>query len=173
MTMQTGNDLFVRELAELHDAEQTMLELLAQEIRECGNEEQARSAFSGFERDTRKQVQNLERCLQTTGRPQGKAESYAIRGLKQQHETFMKEKPSTEVTVLFDLGEINKMTHYAIAAYAGLVEQAKLLDQPEVLRLLQENQSQEEAIGRQIQQLSQPLRKRWLQQPAGATAGRA
>jgi len=104
MAMQSANELFLRELVDLRDVEQTILQMMPQEIGECSNEVQVSNA--------------------------------------------------------------------AIAAYGDLVEQAKVIDEPEVVRLLQENLSQEEAIGRQAKQLSRQLRKRWAEQPVGSSRER-
>jgi len=172
MAMQSANELFLRELVDLREVEQTILQMLPQEIRECGEEVQVSNAFTEWERDTRREVQNLDQCIQAFRIAPTRVESYVTRGLRQQHDSFLQERPSPQVTILFDLGELDKIKHYAIAAYGDLVEQAKVIDEPEVVRLLQENLSQEEAITRQVKQLSKQLRKRWAEQPAGSSRER-
>ncbi|HEX6121715.1 MAG TPA: DUF892 family protein, partial [Ktedonobacterales bacterium] len=87
----------------------------------------------------------------------------AIQGLKQEHDTFLKEGPSPEVLAMFDLGAASKTEHYEIAAYQGLIEKARLMGQQQVVQLLQQNLQQEEEMARKVQQLGQQLGPQMIQ----------
>lgn len=172
MTLQTPTDLFAHELAERLDAEQAILAWLPQQIDECHTDEQARSTLQDCQRGTQQQVQNLERCFQALGGAPPKVQAAAVRGLWQEHETFLRQKPAAEILTFYNLEGAAKTEQYEIAAYNGLVEQAQYLGQPEITRLLQENLAQEQTMGRKVQQASQQAGKRVFQQPAHAMRGR-
>lgn len=172
MTIQTAQNFFVWKLSEQREAVQAMLQILPQRIRECSGEEKARDAFTEAERTTKQQAQNIDRCFQPFGGQPAPVQSHIIRCFAEDHDAFITQSPPPQATVLFDLGELDRMRAYTISAYNDLVEQAKLLDQSEVVKLLKENLTQDEAIAAQVRPMSQQIRKQWVKQPATAGAAR-
>ncbi len=162
MAMQTPQDLFKHELGDIYDAEQTIAGLLSTLAGEVEDQD-VRSALQQHEQETRRQIQNLDQCFQIIGAPQERVVCTAIRGLKQEHDTFIKENPSKSILTMFDLGGAAKTEHYEIAAYRDLVEQANLLGQRECARLLQENLKQEERMAQRVEQLSKQIGQQMMQ----------
>lgn len=163
MPMQTPQDLFIHELGDMYDAEQRIVQMLPTMAQECNND-QVRNAFQMHEQQTRQQIQNLEQCFQALGTKPPKATCATIQGLKQEHDSFMKEKPSQDVLTMFDLGGAAKTEHYEIASYTGLVEKARLMGQQKCAQLLQQNLQQEQEMSKKVEQLGQQLGQRMIGQ---------
>ena len=156
MQMQTPQDLFLYELGDIYDAEQRIVQLLPAMAKEC-TDQQTQSAFQQHEQETRQQIQNLEQCFQALGILPPQVTCAAIQGLKQEHDSFLKDQPSDVVLTLFDLDGASKTEYYEIASYAGLIEKAQMLGQRQCASLLQQNLQQEQAMAQRVQQLEQGL----------------
>lgn len=156
MGMQTPQDLFLHELGDMYDAERRILQMLPAMATECDND-QVRQEFQRHEQETKQQAQNLEQCFQALGAKPPQTTCAAIAGMKQEHDSFLKEKPAPEILTMFDLGGASKTEHYEIASYTSLIEQAQLMGQQECARLLQQNLQQEQAMAMTVRQLSQKL----------------
>lgn len=163
MAMQSIKELFQHELGDIYDAEQRILQILPQLANES-TDGQVKSAFQHHEEQTRQQVQNLEQCFRAIGVSPKQVSCTAIAGLKQEHDSFLKEQPSKEVLTMFDLGAAAKTEHYEIASYRGLIEKANLMGEKDCVRLLQENLSQEEEMAQKVEQISRQLGKQTAQQ---------
>ena len=156
MAIQNVQQLFVHELSNMYDAEQRILQMLPQMANEV-SDGQVKSAFQAHEQQTRQHVQNLERCFQILGAQPKQVPCQAIAGLKQEHDSFMKENPPAEILTMFDLGGAAKTEHLEIASYQGLIEKANLVGKRDCAQLLQQNLSQEEEMAQKINQISKQL----------------
>ena len=87
----------------MYDAEQRIVQMLPQMANECNNA-QAKSAIQHHEQQTRQQIKNLEQCFQARGWSPQQVTCTALVGLKQEHDTFLKEQPSKDILTMFDLG---------------------------------------------------------------------
>jgi ferritin-like metal-binding protein YciE len=93
-----------------------------------------------------------------------KSACHAIAGLKQEHDAFLKEKPSDDLLTMFDLGGASKTEYYEMASYKGLIEKATLMGQQQVVQLLQQNLQQEEAMAKKVEQISKQLSQQMISQ---------
>jgi ferritin-like metal-binding protein YciE len=166
MAMQSIWELFQFELGDIYDAEQRIAQMLVQLAKECNNG-QVKSALQYHEQQTRQQIQNLEQCFQALGSVPQRSTCHAIAGLKQEHDSFLKENPSEEVLTIFDLGGAAKTEHYEIASYRGLIEKANLIGQKDCVRLLQQNLSQEEEMAQKVEQISHQLGQQAIKRRSG------
>ena len=156
MAMHSPKDLFIHELGDIFDAEQKlskMLPLMAQQ----SNSDEVKQAFEQHEQETLLQISNLEQCFHAIGVTPETSPCQAVAGMKAEHDSFMKEKPSADVLTLFNLGAGAKSEYYEIASYKGLIEQATLMGQMQCVQLLEQNLKQEEAMAEKVQQLSHKL----------------
>jgi ferritin-like metal-binding protein YciE len=160
--MKSAQELFLHELSDMYDAEQRIAKMLPEMAKESHNE-QVRQAFQQHEQETQHQIQNLEQCFQVLGSKPEKATCAAIMGLKQEHDSFLKEGPSDEILVLFNLGGASKTEYYEMASYKGLIEKANMMGQKQVAQLLQQNLQQEEAMANRVEQTSRQLGRQMIQ----------
>ncbi len=156
MAMQSPKNLFTLEMADMYDAEQRILQILPTLASEC-NDPQVKSAFQDHERETRQQVTNLEQCFQILNVQPPRTTCHAISGLKQEHDSFLKENPSDNIRTMFDLGAAAKTEYYEIASYRGLVDMATLMGEPKCADLLRQNLQQEENMARRVEMLAHQL----------------
>lgn len=169
MPVQNMNDLFLHEMAGIYDGERTIVQVLPQLTNEV-TDGRVRSVFQEHEQETRQQIQNLERCFQILGVQLPQVTCAAVRGIKQEHDSFIRENPPQSILTAFDLSAEDKTEHYEIASYRGLVEKAKLMGQSECARLLQENLRQEEEMARKVEQLGRQIGQQLIQQRGGQAA---
>ncbi len=162
MAMQTANDLFLHELGDMYDAEQRIEQTLPTLEQEAAND-QVRQAFSMHLQQTREHIRNLDQVFQILGTKAPKVTCMAIQGLKQEHDTFVKEGPSQQVLTMFDIGAASKTEHYEIASYQGLIEKARLMGQHQIVQLLEQNLKQEEEMARKCEQLGKQLGQQAMQ----------
>src|SRR5262245_52600360 len=121
MPMNSPMDLFVHELGDVYDMENRLLQILPAMAKEVDNA-QVRQAFQQHFQETQQQVRNLDQVFQIIGQRPQRMACLAVEGLKQEHDTFMQEKPAPPILTMFDLGATEKTEHYEIAAYEGLIE---------------------------------------------------
>lgn len=156
MSMQNPQDLFIHELGDILDAEQKIAQILPVMAQEVNNAE-VKSGLEKHQQETLQQINNLQECFKLLGIKPEKTNCAAIAGLKQEHDSFLKEKPAENILTMFDLGAAAKTEHYEIASYKGLIDKAKVMGQKQVAQLLQENLKQEEAMAKTVESISHQL----------------
>jgi len=162
MPMQSPHELFLHELGDMYDAEQRLLQILPALAKECPDP-QVQQAFLDHERETRQHARNIEQCFQVLGERPRTQTCAAIQGIKQEHDAFLKEKPTDSLLEIFDLGGAAKTEYYEIASYTMLIEQAQLMGHTQVVQLLQQNLQQEQAMARRVEQLGTQFGKQAIQ----------
>ncbi|HLH60071.1 MAG TPA: DUF892 family protein [Ktedonobacteraceae bacterium] len=162
MAIQSAKELFLTEMGDMYSAEQMILQILPQLAKESNNQ-QAVNAYNMHEQQTRQQIQNLEQCFQILGQQPPKVACYAVAGLKQEHDTFVKENPSQDILTAFDLGAAAKTEYYEMACYKGLIEKANMMGQSQVAQLLQQNFQQEQAMAQTVERISHQLGQQMVQ----------
>ena len=156
MAMHTPKDLFIHELSELFDAEQKLSKILPV-LAQQSNHDEVKQAFEQHEAETLQQISNLEQCFHALGVTPETSTSQVVVAMKEEHDSFMKEKPSADILTLFNLGAGAKSEHYEIASYQGLIDQANLMGQMQCAQLLEQNLRQEEAMAKKVTELSHKL----------------
>lgn len=163
MSMQNPQDLFIHELGDILDAEQKIAQILPVMAQEVNNPE-VKSGLEKHQQETLQQIKNLEQCFSLLGTKPEKSNCAAIAGLKQEHDSFLKEKPAENILTMFDLGAAAKTEHYEIASYKGLIDKAKVMGQKQVVQLLQENLKQEEAMAKSVESIAHQLGQQMISQ---------
>lgn len=161
--MTTPKELFVHELQDVYYAEKQLTRVLPQLASEANDRELTR-AFESHLKETQKQIVNLEKVFKNLNRPAEGEACPGIDGIKREHDKFRQEHQTTPVlTDVFLTGAASRTEHYEIAAYTGLIEQARALGERESVKLLQENLKQEkealkkvETIGKRITKAASP-----------------
>jgi ferritin-like metal-binding protein YciE len=162
MAVQSPTQLFLEEMGSMYSAEQIMLQTLPQLAKESNNQ-QATNAFQVHEQETRQQVQNLEQCFQILGERPPKVACYAMAGLKQEHDEFVKENPTQDILTAFDLDATCKTEYFEMASYKGLIDKANMMGQTQIVNLLQQNFQQEQAMAQRAEQLCRQVDQQIIQ----------
>lgn len=157
--MTSPKELFVHELKDVYYAEKMLTRVLPQLASEAGDRELTK-AFQHHLVETRKQVQNLEQVFRNVGRSAEPHPCPGMQGIKEEHDSFMQEHDaSPTVRDVFLTGAASRTEHYEIAAYTGLIEQARALGERESVKLLQENLRQEKDALKKVESISKRLLK--------------
>ncbi|HLU26725.1 MAG TPA: DUF892 family protein [Longimicrobiales bacterium] len=171
MAINSLQDVFRHGLGDIYDAEQQLLSVLDQMETET-QDTSIRDRIRKHRDETQHQIENLERCFELIGVDAPRVQCAAIRGLRDEKRTFQQENPSPQALEAFNLDAASKTEHYEIAAYRGLMNQAKALGQEDVRRLLEQNLRQEEEMSRWIEEC-QPKVLSEMQAARGGRSGRA
>jgi ferritin-like metal-binding protein YciE len=151
--------LFEHELQDMYYAEKALTTVLPKLAEEASDRELSR-AFTSHLRETEKHVANLEKVFRQMGKSPEAHPCAGIEGIKKEHDDFMKENsPSEEMLDAFLTGAASRTEHYEIAAYTGLVSQARALKEREAVQLLQENLKQEKEALKKMETISKRLLK--------------
>jgi ferritin-like metal-binding protein YciE len=166
MPVQDIQDIFRYDLCQIYDAEQKFIQALSWLASET-DDSQVKDIYQRHERETRQQVENLERCFQILGIQREDVTCYAAAGLVRDCEEFHKREASPDFRTEFDLINQDRVEHYEMACYNDLVEKAKLLGQQECQRLLEENLRQEGEMCQRVE-TSELERSKKMYQPMAA-----
>lgn len=169
----TPKQLFKHELQDMYYAEKTLATTLPKLAEEATDPELTR-AFTAHQKETEKHVANLEKVFKQIGESAQAHPCPGIEGIKKEHDEFMKENsPSDEMRDAFLTGAAARAEHYEIAAYTGLVNQARALGEREAVELLQANLRQEKEALKKVETISKRLLKESNGNGAGKSASRA
>jgi ferritin-like metal-binding protein YciE len=151
--------LFEHELQDMYYAEKTLTKVLPELADEASDRELSR-AFTSHLKETEKHVTNLEKVFRTIGKSPQAHPCPGIEGIKKEHDDFMQENsPSSKMLDAFLTGAAARAEHYEIAAYTGLVAQARALKEREAVELLQTNLKQEKEALKKVETISKRLLK--------------
>jgi ferritin-like metal-binding protein YciE len=156
--MQTAHELFIHELTDMLSAERQLVEALGKQAEESSRPE-LKKAFESHREQTEKQVQRLEQCFDELGEEPGETESKGIKGLIEEHDSFMEEEdPEEDIADIFNVGAATKVEHYEICAYEGLIRLADLMEHKKVSKLLSQNLKEEEQTAKKMESFSKKLK---------------
>ncbi len=152
-------ELFEHELQDMYYAEKALTKVLPKLADEATDRELSR-AFTSHLKETEKHVTNLEQVFREIGKQPQAHPCPGIDGIKKEHDDFVQESgPSSKMLDAFLTGAASRAEHYEIAAYTGLVSQARALKQREAVNLLQENLRQEKDALKKVETISKRLIK--------------
>jgi ferritin-like metal-binding protein YciE len=157
MAITNLNEKFVHELRDIYDAEHQFLEGM-QMMLQNATDAKLQNMITTHIGQTQQQIRNLEQVFNLLGQQARRETCAGAKGILTEGQKGMKE--TSQVPALRDCaiaGAADKAEHYEIATYRGLIQGAQLMNQPEILRLLQENLRQEEQTAQLIEQSSPQL----------------
>src|SRR5262245_47101048 len=149
--MTTPRELFEHELKDIYYAERVISQMLPKLAQEASNSQLSR-AFEQHLKETRGQIENLEQVFSEIGKRAQGEQCPGIEGIKREHDLFMQEEsPASQIRDMFLTGAAARTEHYEIAAYTGLVDQARALGETQAAKLLSENLKQEKDALKKVQ----------------------
>jgi ferritin-like metal-binding protein YciE len=158
-TVTSPEQLFEHELKDIYYAEKTLTKVLPKLAEEASDSELSR-AFTAHLRETEKHVTNLEKVFTKIGKSAQATPCPGIEGIKKEHDEFVEENTtSAKMLDAFLTGAAARTEHYEIAAYTGLVSQARALGERDAVVLLQENLKQEKEALKKVETISKRILK--------------
>ena len=150
----TLNDAFMDELQDAYDAEKQLTKALPK-MAKAATSPELRSAFESHLKETKGQIDRLERVFESLGeKAQGK-HCDGIAGIIEEGSSVMEEDfdETTMDACLIAAGQ--RAEHYEMAAYGTLVAWAKTLGLPEAAELLAETLNEEKAADEKLTALAE------------------
>jgi len=141
--MQTAHELFIKELSDMLDAEQKLVEALTEQAEESSRPD-VKKAFDSHRKQTEKQVERLEQVFKSLDEEPEQVECKGIAGMIEEHDEFKEEDPSEDLVDIFNVGAGAKVEHYEIAAYTSLIQLAQQMKHKKAVKLLTQNLKEEQ-----------------------------
>jgi ferritin-like metal-binding protein YciE len=155
MPITSTQELFLHELAEIYDAEHTIIFGL-QAMTQGASDEDLRSAVEQHHEQTKGHIQNLEQAFNQLGQePYRETNEVAQGAAKELQEGLAEAHQSPELVDCVIVSAAIKVEHFEIASYRVLITAAQQMGQDEIVDLLQQNLQQEEQTA-QIAEQSAP-----------------
>ena len=144
MEMKALEDLFVRELAELYDAEHRIVKALPK-MAKASDRKELRAAFETHLKQTERHVDRLDKVFKALGRDAERQTSEPIAEIVKQGDELMGTK-NAEAAVLDAalISAAQKVEHYEIALYGSARSHARTLGYLKVAEVLEETLAEEE-----------------------------
>ncbi len=156
--MQTAHELFVHGLTEMLSAEHQLVEALAKQSKESSRPD-LKKAFESHQKQTEKQAERLEQCLEELGEQAEETECKGIRGIIEEHDTFMQEEdPAEDIADIFNVGAASKVENYEICAYNDLIRLADIMGHKKASRLLNQNLKEEQQTAKKMESFAKKLK---------------
>lgn len=149
MSLATPRELLIHELNDLLSAEQLILALLPELVREAHGEAH-KQLFREHAAETKTHISRLERVFDLLGEQPAPTTCYGTEGLKREHEALHKEDPGAEVIAIAGLLGAAKTEAYEIASYSGLIQLAKQVGEPGVAKVLHQTLAEEQAMAKRV-----------------------
>ena len=156
-------DLLTDEIKDLYSAEKQLTKAIPKMAKGSNNEALA-SAFEAHLKETEGQITRLEtvaKLLDTT--PTGK-KCKGMEGVIEEGAEALEEKGDKNVLDLGIIGAGSRVEHYEMAGYTTAINLAKQLGNTEIVSLLSQTLSEEQAADEKLRKIGQQLLK---QAPAG------
>lgn len=152
-TTKSLNDLLLNFMQDIYYAERQILKALPKMAKAASNQ-QLREAFTHHREETEGQVERLQRAFEAIGkRPRGKT-CEAINGLIEEGEEVIEEFPEGSVRDAGLAACAQAVEHYEMARYGALIAWAKVANQADVARLLEETLAEEKKADTLLNQLA-------------------
>ncbi len=156
--MQTAHEMFVHELTDMLDAEQKLVEALGKQADESSRPD-LQKAFQSHQAQIEKQVERLRQCFELLGEEPEDAECKGIRGLIEEHDSFVEEQnPAEDLVDIFNSVAAAKVESYEIQAYQSLIRMADLMEHTKVSRLLNQTLKEEQQTLKKMEGFSRKLK---------------
>jgi ferritin-like metal-binding protein YciE len=149
MKVETLRELFVEELQDLYSAENQITEALPKLVKRAENR-QLKQALEAHLKETRQQVERLERIFESLEEnPKGRT-CEGMKGLLREGEQIIKASGEPEVIDAGLISAAQRVEHYEIAGYGTVRTYAELLGEKEAVRLLDETLKEEKAADQKL-----------------------
>jgi ferritin-like metal-binding protein YciE len=168
--MKTLENLFLDELADMYDSEHRILKALPKMIKAATCHE-LQQALQNHLEETEGHVTKLERVFAVFDQKPNAKKCPAMAGLLEEGDELVSEnKKSTTINAAI-ISAAQKVEHYEIASYGTLHAWAKILENEDAARILQEILDQEKAADEILNKLSVSKNQEALAEvPAGGLA---
>jgi ferritin-like metal-binding protein YciE len=168
MSVTNIEELFLSELKDLYSAEKQITKALPKLVK-AATSEQLREAFQSHLEETEGQIERLEQIAEQMGKKLTGKTCEGMKGVLEEGTEVVEE--TEKGSSVRDAGLITaaqRVEHYEMAGYGGVIAYAKLLGLNDAVSLLQETLEEEKAADQKLTKLSQTINKQAQQEQQAA-----
>lgn len=154
MALETIHDLFVRELRDLHSAEQQILEALPK-MAKAAHSDRLAQAFDDHRLQTEVHRDRLDQVFRMVDAASNGEPCNGMAGLLAEGGKLLSERPSSDVLDAALIGAAQRVEHYEMAGYGCARTYARLLGLDDAVRLLQQTLDEEGQADHALTQLAE------------------
>ena len=148
------HEVFLDEIADIHNAERQLLQALPR-MAKAAQSEELREAFESHLAETEQHVQRIEEAMESLGETLKRKKCKAMEGLIEEAKEMMEEfkgEPSIDAVLI---AAAQKVEHYEIATYGTLCTWAEQMGHSEALELFKENLAQEKEADEKLTEIAE------------------
>ncbi len=153
MKIRTLEEAFIHGLSDIYSAEKQMTKALPKLAKASSNPKLAEGFMMHLE-ETQGQIKRIDEIVEKTGIKLQRMKCKAMEGLVEEGDEVVKEIEKGAVRDVMLIVGGQKVEHYEIAAYGGLIEMAKKLGLKDAVRLLGETLVEEKATDEKLTKLA-------------------
>lgn len=150
MTITSFDEKFRHAVADIYDAEHQFLDA-QQKMLKNANAEELKTLLRDHSEQSKGHIAKLEKVFEMLGETPRRVRCESSRGITAEGEKEMENAGTPAIMDWVIAGAQAKIEHYEIASYRGLIIGAKILDNPEIVALLEQNLQQEEQTADKVQ----------------------
>ena len=151
--METLKEMFQETLKDVYFAENAIIKALPK-MAKAASSDDLKEAFEDHLKETKGQVDRLDKIFKLLGSKAEGKECPALKGLVEETEEFMSEAKSAEVIDAGLIGCAQAVEHYEIARYGTLKAWAEQLKMDDAVELLEETLDEEKATDEKLTDLA-------------------
>jgi ferritin-like metal-binding protein YciE len=156
MKLETMNELFLDELQDLYSAETQITKALPK-LAKAATHDTLKKAFETHLEETNSQVERLNQIFKLLkASPKGKT-CEGMKGLLKEGDERIAEGGESDVLDAGLIAAAQRVEHYEIAAYGTARTYAELLEQPEIVKLLEETLEEEKAADSKLSKVARKI----------------
>ncbi|MDQ7990774.1 MAG: ferritin-like domain-containing protein [Candidatus Dactylopiibacterium sp.] len=154
MAVKTLQDLFLHELSDIYNAEKQLTRALPKLARAASHPELV-NAFESHLEETHGQIERIDRIVEIGGLSLKRIKCAAMEGLVEEGKEVIEEVAKGPVLDAALIAAAQKVEHYEIASYGTLAALARLLNQAEIEKLLQQTLEEEKKADQKLSTLAE------------------
>ncbi len=154
MKLESLRELLVEQLQDLYDAEHRLTKAIPK-MAKAATSSELKAAFQKHLTETEGHITRLEQAFEALGAKAKKKACKAMQGLIEEGEETIKEEAEPEVKDAALIAAAQRVEHYEMAGYGTVAAYAKLLREPDVLKLLKATFAEEKATDEALTELAE------------------
>jgi ferritin-like metal-binding protein YciE len=147
------NDLLVDQIKELYDVEDQLLDALPK-MADAASSPRLKEAFRQHRDTTQRQKERLEQVFRQMGLQPEREKSEGIRGIIDDGQAVIRADGDPAVKDAALIAAAQQVEHYEMACYGSARAFARILNQPDVVRLLDQTLDEEKSTDERLTQVA-------------------
>ena len=156
-SIDSMNALLVDELRDIYDAEKRLTKAIPKLAKKAKNAE-LRSALQEHLQETEGQIARLEEAFELLGEKAKGKPCAGMKGILEEGDEHVGEDyDDDDLRDAVIIGSAQRVEHYEMAAYGTAIAHARLLEQDDVVRLLEESLEEEKAADMKLTEIAETV----------------